>query len=103
MFVIYINALAEVINQAQIGAKVVINKNGRVSILMFADDIALVSEDREKLEKLMELTFKYSQRWRFSFNYEKCAVVRFDNQGRKEIKVGNCVTECTCGKKLGEL
>ena len=56
LFIIYINGLAEAINQTQLGARIVLNKKGSISILMFADDIALISEDRKNLEKLMEIT-----------------------------------------------
>ncbi len=51
----------------------------------------------------MELTYQYSKKWRFNFNYDKCAVVVFDNR-EQEIKYGNCKNECTCSFhwKLGE-
>ena len=93
LFAIYINGLAEEITRQDLGAKLSLDKDGR----LFADDIALISEDRKKLENLMEITFQYSQRWRFNFNYDKCAVVVFDNSSVNEIKLGTCTVDCTCG------
>jgi hypothetical protein len=103
LFAIFINGLAEEINQQKLGAKLTLSKDGRLGILMFADDIALIAEDRQKLERLLEVTFQYSKRWRFSFNYDKCAVVIFESNP-KEIALGTCTTECTCGHhwKLGK-
>ena len=93
LFAIYINGLADEISP---------DARDEVSILMFADDIVLVSEDRKKLEELMEITYQYSRRWRFSFNYDKSAVVVF-NSMRTEVKYGSCINECMCGNhwKLG--
>ena len=102
LFAIYINGLADEINKACLGAKISPDARDEVSILMFADDIVLVSEDRKKLEELMEITYQYSRRWRFSFNYDKSAVVVF-NSMRTEVKYGSCMNECMCGNhwKLG--
>ena len=66
LFALYINGLAEEVNKANIGARIVSRKEDRCGVLMFADDIALLAEDRASLEKLMEIAFQYSQRWRFT-------------------------------------
>jgi hypothetical protein len=90
LFALYINDLAQEIKKENLGAKLVMHKDGRISILMFADDIVLASEDKRKLEKLMDTMYQYSLKWRFSFNYEKCAVVVFDASTKnREIKLGN--------------
>src|SRR6185503_11744143 len=81
IFALYINGLADEIKKAEIrGAKIVISREERCGILMFADDIVLIAESREDLQRLMEITMDYSHMWRFSFNYDKCAVVIFDNK-----------------------
>ena len=72
---------------------------------MFADDIALLADTKAKLRKLLDITYLYSLRWRFTFNYDKCAVVVFKPKApQRKIKYGNCISECTCGShwKLGE-
>jgi len=83
LFAIFINGLAEEVNKQGLGAKLYLQKDGKLSILMFADDIALVAEDRKNLEKLMEITYEYSRKWRFSFNYNKCSIVIFNSGNRR--------------------
>ena len=71
---------------------------------MFADDIALIAESKEQLETIMKITYEYSQKWRFMFNYDKCAVMIFAKKV-KEIKYGNCSKKCSCNFhwKLGDV
>jgi len=97
LFALYINGLAEEIKKANIGARIIRKKKQRCSILLFADDIALIAEDKASLEKLMEITVQYSLKWRFSFNYDKCAVIVFNNKQATAMVYGPCVTECMCG------
>jgi hypothetical protein len=58
LFALYINGLAEELKQANIGAKVVQYNEEQIGILMFADDIGLVSDQKAKLEQLMEKTYQ---------------------------------------------
>ena len=105
LFALYVNGLAEELNKEQLGIKLVKYKNGQLGILMFADDIALIADDRKKLEKILTKTYEYSIKWRFSFNYDKCAVMVFHCKfPTPTINYGNCNGECSCGFhwKLGE-
>lgn len=97
LFALYINGLAEEVKKANIGARIAAKKDDRCGILMFADDIVLIADDKENLRQLMAITVEYSRKWRFSFNYDKCSVVIFDNERRPELKYGTCVDKCTCG------
>ena len=105
LFALYINGLAEELKKANLGAKIVQYDEEQIGILMFADDIGLVSDQKKQLEELMKRTFEYSLKWRFSFNYDKCAVVIFDHRPNvPKINHGDCVQECKCGFhwKLGD-
>ena len=95
LFAIYINGLAEEIKAARLGAQLVLRREANVGILMFADDIALLADDSIQLQQLMDLTFEYSRKWRFTFNYEKCAVVVFGN--KQKLNYGTCTLTCICG------
>ena len=98
LFALYINGLAEELKKANLGAKIVQYDEEQIGILMFADDIGLVSDQKKQLEELMKRTFEYSLKWRFSFNYDKCAVVIFDHRPNvPKINHGDCVQECKCG------
>jgi len=44
---------------------------------MFADDVGLLTESRRDLQKLLDVVFEYSERWRFRWNVGKSKVMRF--------------------------
>jgi hypothetical protein len=71
--------------------------NKRVSILLFADDIALLAETKEDLELMLKTLYEYSLKWRFKFNLDKCAVIVFDNKPHNPFVYGNCDKKCSCG------
>jgi len=106
LFAIYINGLAEEIQREKLGVQLVRYKNDQLGVLMYADDIALIAQSRTELQKAIDLTYRYSLKWRFTFNYEKCAVIVFKTHRApiKDFKYGDCVRECTCGLhwKFGE-
>jgi hypothetical protein len=103
LFSIFINELGEKLKK--LGKGIQFGKR-RICILMFADDIVLIAENKEDLQIMMDFTYEFSRKWRFNFNYDKSAVMVFEETGEKEIKYqyGNCKGECTCGKhwKFGE-
>ena len=49
------------------GAGVVVG-GVRVSLLLFADDVVLVAETREDLQRSLNACWTYSRKWRFNFN-----------------------------------
>jgi hypothetical protein len=106
LFAIYINGLAEEIQKEKLGVRLIRYKNDKLGTLMYADDIALIAKSKSELERVIDLTYRYSLRWRFSFNYEKCAVVVFKTHKapRETFNYGDCTSECTCGLhwKFGE-
>jgi hypothetical protein len=59
----------------------------------------ILAESKDDLEEALDVAFRYSYKWRFKYNYDKCAVVIFSNGSkREEFKHGNCLnTTCTCG------
>lgn len=98
LFALYINGLAEEVKKANLGSRIIRSGIDRCGILMFADDIALVAENKSDLLKLMDIAYQYSRKWRFSFNYDKCAVVVFNNKPAECMTYGKCeVGDCYCG------
>jgi hypothetical protein len=76
-----------------------------IGILVFADDIALLAENRLDLELLIEVVCEYSRKWRFQFGLDKSAVVIFeDNRTLQLFVYKDCKIVCTCGRhwRLGE-
>ena len=52
LFILFINDLANVINQMKKGVKF---RNKLISILLFADDLVILAESKEDLEELLKL------------------------------------------------
>jgi hypothetical protein len=69
---IFINELAEKIKNLGKGIKM---GRSKVCILLFADDIVIIAESKEELQMMMNATFELSRKWRFNFNFDKCAVM----------------------------
>ena len=94
LFLLFINDLCQVINDLNMGVSV---GNKRISLLLFADDIVIL-EDKKDLEYMLRIVHEYSLKWRFKFNYNKCAVLVFSNNKvkRDNITYGNCKNTCNC-------
>ena len=102
LFLMFINGLIEEIKKLDKG---VLYGKVKIAILLFADDIVLLAENREDLEILMKVTSEYSKKWRFDFNYDKSAVVIFENtRNNAPVLLGACTNECLCGHhwRLGD-
>ena len=71
LFSIFIDGLAEEVKK--IGGA----RYGEIemSLLLFADDIVLVAENAKMLQKMLEVVYKYSTKFRFRFNREKSNVM----------------------------
>ena len=76
-FSMLINGLLKELNSCGIGVK--INPELIVSVLAFADDIVLLAESPEDLQKLISIVHKWSSKWRFIINPEKSQVVHYRN------------------------
>ena len=55
-----------------------------VSLLLFADDIVLIAENEDMLQKMLDVVYEYSKKYRFCFNRDKSNVMIFG--GKKEKK-----------------
>ena len=93
LFLLFINDLKMVVDKLNRGVFV---GDRKVSILFFADDIAILSESKEDLEFMLGHVYVYSTFWRFRFNLDKCGVIIFHYQSRPAIIYGNCTQVCHC-------
>ena len=69
LFAIFIDDLAMEIKALDIG--VPIQNDEKVSTLLFADDIVLISESQENLQAMMNTAGDWSNRWSLKMNYDK--------------------------------
>jgi hypothetical protein len=81
LFAIFINGLAKEIRNMNKGVKIA---NTDVSLLLYADDIVLMSESREALQDMMNTLSEYSKKWRFELNQKKSEVVIFGTPRAKK-------------------
>ena len=74
LFSMYLNDMAVGIKQLQCG----VNLNGfELSILLYADDIALIAPDEHKLQLMLEFVSSWCKKWRMVVNTDKTQVVHF--------------------------
>ena len=68
VFSVFLNSLAESIKEANFGITV-----GEViiSILLYADDIVLLSETEEKLQQMLNILNSWCAKWRMKVNHDK--------------------------------
>ena len=79
LFQIYLNDLAIGINRLNCGVQV----NGRnIGILMFADDIALITKNEVDLQRMLDYLNRWCKEWKLSINGEKSKVIHFRNKGK---------------------
>ncbi len=76
-FSIIINDLLKELNSCGIG--VGIGTDLIISVLAFADDIVLLAENPQDLQKLINIVHRWSFKWRFAINPEKSQIVHYRN------------------------
>ena len=69
LFAIFVNDIASDINGLNLG--IPIANDERLSILKYADDIVLIAESPEDLQRMLNELSKWTKRWRLSVNVEK--------------------------------
>ena len=125
LFAIFIDGLARAVKARNLGAEVgpqmgprksqrlakkkygsqeqcsnMIHRNNmvHVSLLLFADDIVLVTSSGEHLQDMLDTVHQYSRKYRFEFNAKKSNVMVFESSKQrgkvvKPMRLGECVLE----------
>ena len=99
LFDLFINDLVEEIRRSGLGVQV---GNDKIGILLFADDIVLTAESEEDLQILMDITYQYSRKWRFTFNLNKSAVVIFQHRNARKAECKDEEKESSTHWRLGD-
>ena len=79
LFAMYINDLTLAIKALGKGVSI---ENEKVSILLYADDIVLISETEEELQEMLTLVHSWCQKWKLNINTDKTKVVHFRNSAK---------------------
>ena len=80
LFNIYLNDLAEELNNLKLGVNI---NDFCVSLLLYADDIVLLSENEENLQKMLCYVREWCQKWQMTVNIEKTKVLHFRKKRTK--------------------
>jgi hypothetical protein len=90
LFCIFINDLITEINSSLTGINI---GNRHVGILLYADDIALISDSEENLQKALDIVYRWSTQNIIKFNQSKSNVVHYRKKGSKRtdfaFRLGN--------------
>lgn len=81
LFSIFINDLIQEINNMNLGIEL---GNRKLSILLYADDIALVANSPEDLQTMLNKLHEWCKRWRVLINTNKSKCLHFRKNRTKE-------------------
>jgi hypothetical protein len=88
LFDIFVDDIAKDINALQDGVTL---GDRRVSCLLYADDIVLLSNSAAGLQRMLDVCQKFAEKARFKFNISKCNIVVFsrDTTLRPELRLND--------------
>ena len=104
LFGLYINDLAQELNGLNLGIH--LDEGLDVSILLYADDLALLSDNMGNLQQMMDIVKNWCFKWRMSINTSKTKIVHYRKKSVDRstfvLKMGNTVVNyCSEYKYLG--
>ena len=82
LFTLIMEELTQRIKNTEVGIKV---GEGKLSILLFADDVVLLTDNLDDMQKLLEETDKFSEDMEMKFAIDKCKVLMI-NGNENEIQ-----------------
>ena len=95
LFAIFINDLALEIKDSKIGLN--IDGNLLVNILLYADDIVLLSENEKDLQSLLFIVERWCQKWRLDVNLSKTNILHIRGIRKPQSKFMFFIQQKTCG------
>ena len=103
LFNLFVNDLATKIKELNCGVKI---GNKTVSILLYADDIVLISDSEKSLQDMLNTINSWCQKWQLSVYCSKTQVIHFrklsDKETEFEFKLGEkCIEKVQKYRYLG--
>ena len=95
LFNLYVNDIFQIINENN-DSNLYLTRDVFINALMYADDLILLSDTAEGLQKQINKLSKYCEKWRLNINLKKSKIMIF-NRGNKLIK-----SEFTINEKVLE-
>ena len=85
LFSIYLNDLAIELKDLNLGISL---GDMHIYILMYADDIVLLSENEQKLQTILDHVNTWCCKWQMKVNPDKTKVVHFRNERETRTRAG---------------
>ena len=89
LFSVYINDLTERINSLNCGVNI---DDFKLSILLYADDIALIAPDENSLQSMLNVVTDWCSEWKLCININKTKIVHFRPQSCSK---SNFIFQCS--------
>ena len=90
LFALFVNDLATELKDSGLGIPM---GNDKICVLLYADDIVILGEKVEDVQKLLDIVHKWTSKWRLVINVDKTKVVHFRRQCQPQtnysFKCGN--------------
>ncbi len=83
LFALYINNLAEVLKQQNLG---ICFEGEKVCILLFADDIVILGENEHELQSLLDSVNDWCMNWKLKINMDKTKIIHFRQKKTKRTE-----------------
>ena len=83
LFNIFLNDLANELNAINLGIKM---GDLKICMLLYADDIAIISENEQKLQKLLDHVHEWCKKWQLNLNIDKTQIVHFRKSQKQRTK-----------------
>ena len=74
LFILFINDLAQELINMNVGVKI---NDKKMPILLYADDIVLISEDKLELQTMLDHVHTWCKKWLMAVNLDKTKIVHF--------------------------
>ena len=95
LFNLFVNDIFEIMNKNS-SSDISLDNGNKLNALMYADDLILLSQSKEDLQKKVDILEAYCNKWKLNINEKKSKVMVF-NRGNKliktDIKVNNTALE----------
>jgi len=77
LFAIFLDGLVTAVKRVRVSSTM---ESMKLNILLFADDVVLLANSSQDLQKLLDAVYEYSQKWRFRWNCAKSKVMCFGSR-----------------------
>ena len=94
LFKLYINDLPSILDDSSLSVTL---DNEKISCLLYADDLVLLSNTKSDLQHKLDILHDYCNEWCLEVNIKKTKVIIFNNSGRlmkETFYLGNDIIEC---------